>query len=84
MIIEFSFFNSQIFIPLLFPIFIQIEGELRKYCIKEENILFKIFRYYLSYTFSIIFILIIKFRTSSSQKKIENKSKNENDKKKLK
>lgn len=87
MIIEFSFFNSQIFIPLLFPIFIQIEGGLRKYCIKEENILFKIFRYYLSYTFSLTFILIIKFRTRSSQKKIETKSenkKNENENKNTK
>ena len=72
MFIEFSLFNSQIFIPLIFPIFIQIEGAIRKLFIKDENILFKIFRYYLSYIFSFIFIIIIKFRTKSSQKKFAN------------
>ena len=82
MLIEFSFFNSQIFIPLLFPIFIQIESALRKFCIKDENILFKIFRYYLSYIFSLIFVIIIKFRTKSSQKKIEIKNENKNEKEK--
>ena len=81
MFIEFSLFNSQIFIPLIFPIFIQIEGAIRKLFIKDENILFKIFRYYLSYIFSFIFIIIIKFRTKSSQKKFANIS--ENEKKKI-
>jgi hypothetical protein len=81
MIIEFSIFNCQIFIPLIFPIFIQIEDKIRPIYIKDENNLFKIFRYYISYLFSIIFVLIIYFRTNSKPKTKKNKKliKNETD-----
>lgn len=63
MLIECSISNCLIFVPMIFPIFIQIEYYVKEKYIKKDNILFKMFRYYLGYTLSIIFILIIKCRT---------------------
>ena len=69
MLIECSVFNYQIFIPLIYPIFIQIKSKIEYIYIKKDNILFKIFRYYLSYNLSFIFLLIVKYRTRSTVRK---------------
>lgn len=72
MLIECSVFNCQIFIPLIYPIFIQIKTKIKELYITKDNILFKIFRYYLSYNLSFIFLLIVKYRTRSTVRKTNN------------
>ena len=69
MLIELSEFNLKLLIPLIFPIFKRIEDYSKKAYIKEENQLFKTFRYFLSYIFAFIPFLIIKFRTKSANEK---------------
>ena len=63
MLIECSIKNCLIFIPFIFPVFFQLEYLINKKFIQYDNIIFKVFRYYLSYTFSIICLLIIKCRS---------------------
>ena len=69
MLIELSAFNLKLLIPLIFPIFKRIEDYSKKAYIKEENQLFKTFRYFLSYIFAFIPFLIIKFRTKNANEK---------------
>ena len=63
MLIECSIKNCLIFIPFIFPVFFQLEYLINKKFIQYDNIIFKVFRYYLSYTLSIICLLIIKCRS---------------------
>ena len=69
MLIELSEFNLKLLIPLIFPIFKRIEDYSKKAYIKEDNQLFKTFRYFLSYIFAFIPFLIIKFRTKNANEK---------------
>jgi len=79
MLIGFSKLNSKLLILAIFPIFDPIrkifdEKREDKY---NDNNFFKLFRFYLSYVLSIIFIAIIKFRTKDEKKiKLFNKLKN--------
>ena len=66
MLIEFSSFNYQMLFPLMFPIFIHIESIIKNNYLKKDNILFILFRHYLSHNLSIFFILIVKLRTLSN------------------
>ena len=68
MLIEFSEFNSKLLLFFIFPVIRRIEYFISKYQIKEDNILFKTFRYFLSYNFSGIFLLIFKYNTKWAPK----------------
>ena len=68
MIIEFSICNYQVFIPLIYPIFIQLQSLIKNIYIKDNNILFENIKYYISYLLSIIFLLIIKYRGNPNNK----------------
>ena len=71
--IELSEFNFKLFIPLIFPVFKRIQDAVKKTFITKDNQIFKTFRYFTSYVFSFIFLLIIYFRTRKVQSKnIEN------------
>lgn len=64
MLIEIANIKYQLFIPLIYPFFIQIKTYVNNNLTNiEENPFFKLFRYYLSYILSFIFILIINLRT---------------------
>ena len=63
MLIECSIPNCLIFIPFIFPIFFQASLWINQKYIKEDAKLFRIFNHYLSHNLSIIFVIIIKFRT---------------------
>jgi len=86
MLIGFSKVNSKLLILAIFPIFEPI----RKIFDKKrddnkhnnDNNYFKLFRFYLSYILSFIFIIIIKYRTKDEKKNIFNRLKNINLKKK--
>ena len=70
MLIECPKLKFQLFIPFIFPIFLQM----RTFFISskgniEDNNLFKLFRYYFSYLLSGIFLLIIQLRTKLHNKK---------------
>ena len=86
MLIGFSKVNSKLLILAIFPIFEPI----RKIFDKKrddnkhnnDNNYFKLFRFYLSYILSFIFIIIIKYRTKEEKKNIFNRLKNINLKKK--
>jgi len=62
MLIEFPELNIKLLILLIFPVFNFIENYSKKAYIVKENFLFKIFRYFLSYIFAGVFLLIIKFK----------------------
>ena len=71
MLIECAKIKYYLFIPLIFPIFIQI----RKFFITNknhinDNAFFKLFRYYLSYILSGLCILVIKLRTKYDKRVI--------------
>ena len=68
MIIEFSF-NRKLLYLLIYPISIQISKVIRDLYIKKDNSLFRIFRLFLGYEFSIIFLIISNYRTKSKSKK---------------
>ena len=70
MLIEFSELNIKLLILLIFPVFNFIENYSKKAYINKENFLFKIFRYFLSYVFAGIFLVIIKImnRKPNSEK----------------
>ena len=61
MLYEFGIINSKLFILIIFPISSQIRRIIIS-CINDNNI-FQVFRTYLSYILSFIFILIINYRT---------------------
>ena len=65
MLIEFSEFNLKLLFFLIYPIFITIQDYTYASYIKhdKDNFLFTTFRYFLSYIFSGILLLIFKFRT---------------------
>ena len=65
MFIEFSEFNLKLLFFLIYPIFITIQDYTYASYIKhdKDNLLFTTFRYFLSYIFSGILLLIFKFRT---------------------
>lgn len=69
MLIEFTF-DRHLLLILIFPIFKQIDSIVKKIYIQKDNNLFKIFRMFLSYEFSIIFLIISKF-INKTKKKIE-------------
>ena len=71
MLIEFTF-DRHLLLILIFPIFKQIDSIVKKIYIQKDNNLFKIFRMFLSYEFSIIFLIISKF-INKTKKKIEEK-----------
>ena len=78
--IEFSEFNLKLLIPLIFPIFKRIQDYTKKSYLKNEYQIFKIFRNFSSYIFSVIPFLIIKYRTKNSkikEKDTQTKSKTE-------
>ena len=79
MLIEFSF-NRQLLILLIFPIFKQIDSIIKNIYLQKDNTLFKIFRMFLSYEFSIIFLIISKYTNKSKKKEKENKANEELDK----
>lgn len=82
MLVEFSKLRPQAFFIFIFPIF----NQLRKIIIIEicgikDNYFFDLFRLYLSYLLSIIFIIIIKYRTKGIVKnndEISNKDDDQN------
>ena len=65
-LIEFSEVNYKLLIIIIFPISKTIEHFVKKLYLKEENLLFMQFRYYISYIFSFIFLLITKQKNKSS------------------
>lgn len=84
MLIRFSKLNIKVLILAIFPVFDPIRKILNE--LKEgkfhDNNFFKLFRYYLSFVLSFIFIAIIKCRTKEEKINIFNKKKNINPKKK--
>ena len=75
MLVQCSISNCLIFIPFIFPIFIQIHYIVKNMYIKEDNDnkVFYIFRYYLSYTLSIIFLIIIKCKIRTRRRTLNKK-----------
>ena len=65
MLYEFGIINSKLFILIIFPISSQIRRIIIS-CINDNNI-FQVFRTYLSYILSFIFILIINYRTKKDK-----------------
>ena len=63
MLIEFSEFNWKFILFLIYPVCIRIQDYSKSTYIKNDNIFFKIFRCYLSFIFSAIFLLIYKIKT---------------------
>ena len=70
MLFEFTF-NKKLLFLLIFPIFKQIQLIVSENYIKKDNHLFKIFRMFLSYEFSIIFLIISEYKKKTKKK--ENK-----------
>ena len=60
MLIELTTFDYKILILFIFPIFKRIGDYTKQLYVKEDTILFKTFRYYICYIFSVILSLIIK------------------------
>ena len=78
MLIEFTFDKKLLFL-LIFPIFKQIDSSVRTYYAKKDNKLFRIFRIFLSYELSLIFLLISIYRSKTTKKstiKIDENTKN--------
>ncbi len=72
--IEFSELNIKLLILIIFPVFMQIQNFTRNAYIEKDNSSFKAFRYFSSYIFSGIFLIIFKIRNrSSSSKKTQSK-----------
>ena len=70
MLIEFSDFNLKILILLIFPIFKTVQDYSKKAYVVEDNYIFKTFRYFASYIFGVIPLLIIKYRSKNDHKPI--------------
>ena len=69
-LIELSEMNINLFIPLIFPVFKRIEDYTKAAYInkKLDNQLFKTFRYFCSYIFAFIPLIIVNLRTGKEQK----------------
>jgi len=70
MLIEFSELNIKLLIPLIFPICKIIELYVQKLYLNEDNDdnrYFISFRYFSSYIFAIIFLLIVQYRSKSKK-----------------
>lgn len=66
MLIEFSQINLKILILLIFPVFKRIQDYTKKSYLQDDNQLFKNFRYFFSYIFSFVPLLIVKYRSKNS------------------
>ena len=66
MLIEFSEFNLRLLLPFIFPVFNRIESYSKDAYIVKDNQLFKSFRYFLSYIFAGIFLIIFKIRNNKT------------------
>ena len=64
--IEFSELNFKLLVILIFPISKTIEDYTKRLFLKEENALFKPFRYFISYILCFIFILISYFKNKNN------------------
>ena len=62
MLIEFSEFNFKLLLLLINPIFTHLEKQVRYAYSKKDNDVFKAFRYFLSYIFAGVFLIIFKIR----------------------
>ena len=65
--IELSEFNLKLLIPLIFPVFKRIQDLTKKAYVTNDNQLFKAIRYFTSYTFSFICLIIIYLRTRETK-----------------
>ena len=72
--IECSEFNYKLLLPLIYPLFGQLENPLRLSLIKKDTYLFKSFRYFLSHCFSFIPFIITKIRSKNNNNKEEEES----------
>ena len=70
MLIELSELNIKLLIPLIFPVFKNIENVVKKLYLTEDGGMFSFFRYFCSYNFAIIFVLIIHYRSKNRKKLI--------------
>ena len=77
MLIEFSDFNPKLLILFIYPIFLKIQDHTKILYLDEnkDNFLFRTFRYFTSYIFAFIPLLIIKRRAKNNNKGIINKVK---------
>ena len=73
--IEFSNFNLKLLILFIFPVFIKIQDEIKPLYLKDNNFYFKTFRYFASYIFAFIPLLIIKCRSKNDNQEIIDKEK---------
>ena len=69
MFIELSELNIKLLVLLIFPIFTQLEGLSEDLFLSKDNLLFKSFRYFLSYILSFVFLIIYKIRNKKSSPK---------------
>ena len=69
--IEFSEFNLKLLILLIFPVFMQIQNYTKEAYIEKnkDNQIFKAFRYFCSYIFAGIFLIIFEIRNRRSNTK---------------
>ena len=74
--IEFSEINYKLLFFLIYPMFRRVQDYTNCLYIKDDNILFKTFRYFLSFFFSGIFLLIFKYKTEWEPKQIISDKKN--------
>jgi len=58
--IEFSHINIKLIILFIYPLFRRIEDYVKEGFLKNDHYLFKMFRYFSSHIFSLIFLLIMK------------------------
>ena len=63
--IEFSEFNLKILILLIFPVSKRVQDYTKKAYLVKDHQLFKTFRYFSSYVFAFIPLLIMKYRTKN-------------------
>ena len=68
MLIEFSELNAKLLILLIFPVFKNLETIVKKLYIVEDSGMFSFFRYFCSYIFASVFVLIIHYRSKRRKK----------------
>ena len=69
MFMEFSELNVKLLLLLIFPIFMNIEKAIKKLYLEKDNQIFKYFRYFLSYCFAGVFLIIFKIRNKRTSLK---------------
>ena len=76
MFIELSEFNIKLLIPLIFPLFRHIQDLTNEAYMKKDgdSQIFVTFRYFLSYLFGGIFLIILKYRTRNKIERKETES----------